>query len=137
MMEQREKLIELLCEFRAGNAVIVADRDEAQHIADYLLANGVLVLPYKAGDKVWIMERDACGDPYDVSGYIFLTECLDYVIVSPSINGSDDIRDIVECHAEETTENYYSELPVFPAVDCYASREEAEKALAEQGGGDE
>lgn len=52
-MEQREKLIELLCEFRAGNAVIVADRDEAQHIADYLIANGVVVLPCNTSVIEW------------------------------------------------------------------------------------
>lgn len=38
-MEQREKLIELLSEYHSGNY------DEAQRIADYLIANGVVVLP--------------------------------------------------------------------------------------------
>lgn len=47
-MTQREKLIELIIESVNGCA-----RHWAEVIADYLLANGVVVLPCKVGDKVY------------------------------------------------------------------------------------
>lgn len=121
MNEQREKLIELLCEFRAGNAVIVADRDEAQHIADYLLANGVVVLPCKVGDTV-------------------------YDIYEALHNGEGDVRalKVTDTHIHLDKRNkawiiiggYYFATDDFGKT-VFLTREEAEKALAKRKGGGE
>lgn len=57
-MTDREKLIELMnCWARANN-----DGVEAESVADYLLANGVIVPPCKVGDVVW----DRNGEPHKV-----------------------------------------------------------------------
>ena len=49
-MEQRERLIEIIQSSVGGCA-----RNWAEVIADGLLANGVVVPPYKVGQKVWIV----------------------------------------------------------------------------------
>lgn len=52
-MEQRERLIELLdtnCGF--------TDEQPAEKLADYLLANGVIVLPCNVGDTVYQLGGD-------------------------------------------------------------------------------
>lgn len=54
MMTQKEKLIELLSERHSGSY------DEALRIADFLIANGVVVLPCKVGDTVYQIGRDFC-----------------------------------------------------------------------------
>lgn len=48
-MEQREKLIELL-----DQNFGYVEEQPAKNLADYLLANGVVVLPCKVGDYVYI-----------------------------------------------------------------------------------
>ena len=46
----KEKLIDLLSDYGY-------DDDEGVHIADYLLANGVIVLPCKVGDTVYLKKE--------------------------------------------------------------------------------
>ena len=52
--KQRERLIELIIASVKGCA-----RNWAETIADYLLANGVIVPPCKVGDTVWDTEGNA------------------------------------------------------------------------------
>ncbi len=52
-MEQREKLIELL-------APTQLTYEEAVDMADFLIANGVVVLPCKVGYTVYVIEREYC-----------------------------------------------------------------------------
>ena len=60
-MNEREKLIELLKKAPYGaNAITLSDKHKDSilgEIADYLLENGVVVLPCKVGDMVYIFER--------------------------------------------------------------------------------
>lgn len=81
------------------------------------------------GNNVWVVERGEIGEPYDVSGYMFLAQVGDYVILSAYINDLDDLGSTMTYHAEETADNYDTSLAVFPAADCYLSREEADAAL--------
>ena len=48
--KQRERLVELIIASVNGCA-----RNWAEHITDYLLANGVIVPPCKVGDKIYIV----------------------------------------------------------------------------------
>lgn len=61
-MTQKEKLIELLSEHHSGNY------NEAQRIADYLLANGVFVLPCKVGDTLYRIIKPKYTKPFVWSG---------------------------------------------------------------------
>ncbi len=91
----------------------------------------------RAGDEVFILERDEEGVACDVSGYMFLAEVGGRVIVTAYINNMDDLDGILEYHVEETAENYDTDLAVFPAEDCYATREAAHAALREEKGDDD
>ena len=57
MNKQRERLVELLSgyykEYAGGIFVFSIPDEEAEEIADYLLANGVIVPPCKVGDMVY------------------------------------------------------------------------------------
>ena len=59
-MTDKEKLIELLkkADENADSKLITDYEDAVADIADYLLANGVIVPPCKVGDKVFIIEKE-------------------------------------------------------------------------------
>lgn len=96
-------------------------------LADYLLANGVIVPPCKVGDKVWVINRDE--DDYD--GYMFLAQSGNVVIVSPFVNDY-DTSETLDYFVRKTLDGMDADLYVFPLEDCYTSKEEAEKALKER-----
>ena len=55
----RERLIELLMDSEAFND---ADgKEDAKHIADHLLANGVIVPPCKVGDTIYALQKERSG----------------------------------------------------------------------------
>lgn len=62
-MNERERLIELILECDKSNEVLNCfnerprKRQAAEIIADYLLANGVIVPPCKVGDTVWVISE--------------------------------------------------------------------------------
>lgn len=105
---------------------IEAERDRYKKAeADGRLA----VLPCAPGTEVWAVERDEDGCAVDVSGYMFLAKAGDAVILTAYINDLDNAQDTLAYHMRETARNYETNLVVFPADDCYTTREEAEKAL--------
>ncbi len=89
------------------------------------------------GTGVWVVNRDEYGEACDVSGYMFLAEVSGFVILTDYISDLESLGDTMAYHAAETSENYDTNLAVFPADDCYLTREEAEAALeAERSNGD-
>ena len=70
----KERLIELLrnippIEATVGGRANGKTYKTMEHIADYLLANGVIVLPCKVGDEVWAI-RDYRGTKYAQRGFV-------------------------------------------------------------------
>lgn len=109
---------------------------EPEHIRELLQsrAGGRMVVQKAVpGSQVWIMERDECGDPYDISGYMFFASIGNAVIVSPFLSGIKDLEETLDYYIEITAEEYSSDLAAFPNEDCYLTREEAEAALAKKG----
>lgn len=124
-MTERERLIKLIeqcschysppCTGECGEChnVEMYDRN-IEHIADHLLANGVIVPPCKVGDKVYYLCRDQetyewyiCErEVYSISVY----ENSTHIYVSPIIS--------------------FAEIQI--GVLVFLTREEAEKALAER-----
>ena len=103
-----------------------------EHLRDLLQAekDGTVVANKASpGGQVWIIERDDCGDPYEISGYMFLASTGNAVIVTAYINSLEDLEETLGYHIQETAENYETDLAVFPEEDCYLTREEAEAAL--------
>lgn len=90
------------------------------------------VLPCAPGAEVWVVDRDEDGYAVDVYGYMFLAKAGDAVILTPYINDLDNAQDILAYHMNETTENYETNLMVFPAYDCYTTREKAEEAMEQE-----
>ncbi len=89
-------------------------------------------LHLQPGETVWAVELDADLVPEDVTGFLFLAQVQGYVIAAAEPYGYDDLADELEYFAEETREGMSEELMVFPAQDCYATREEAEAAAEKE-----
>lgn len=89
----------------------------------------VVQKPPIPGDTIWIIERDECEEPIEISGYMFFAFVGRAAIVSSFINDSETLEETVEYHIEETLNNFDTDLSVFPKNDCYLTREEAEAAL--------
>lgn len=108
----RDRLIELLMGSEAFNG---ADgKADAKHIADYLLANGVIVPPCKVGDMAYfILEDEEEGEKYIESQRIN----------DVSTRGLFVSTSIVEENSNEFEP--YSEL----GKTVFLTREEAEQAL--------
>ena len=122
-MTERERLIELLNEIRCFNSVY--------DVADYFLANGVIVTPCKVGDKVYlILKKTRFG----------------YILAEPKLVEADIIsirlytnkRFILCAEYEEIGYDYsiHKEVKSFKLSDIgttvFPTREEAEKALKER-----
>lgn len=103
--------------------------ERLQELAQAEQDGRLVVPPCKVGDTVWIIERDECEEPIEISGYMFFAFVGRAVIVSAFINDSKTLDETVEYHIEETSRNYDTDLSVFPQNDCYLTREEAEAAL--------
>lgn len=129
MTNMRDRLISLL-NVAVGDSNIT--ENEVKIIAEYLLDNGVTVPSYKAGDTVYIIEYDDDGVAEDYTGYMFLAQTTNAVIVTPFINDY-DLYQTVEDLIQETAETMDCDLCVFPLERCYATKEEAQKVLRESG----
>ena len=126
-MEQRERLIELLL-----NVDYALDtdgrkaRDSAEFIADFLLANGVIVPPCKVGDTVYVIMETSCED---IDGVY--TTCEFYNLKSENLctlpKGKCPYRyRIAECYVNEM--NLLSFTAKWGKT-VFTSREEAEAEL--------
>lgn len=63
----KERLIQMLQEAE-GQAAYYDKNDMYDMIADYLLDNGVIVLPCKIGDTVWFKSKwQSCIEPYEIT----------------------------------------------------------------------
>lgn len=89
---------------------------------------------FTPGCAVWVVERDECGSPVDVSGYMFITDVIEYAILTAYINDLETIEETLEYHEQECWENYDTDLFVAKLSDCYSCREFAEEAMREEVG---
>jgi hypothetical protein len=89
---------------------------------------------FTPGCKIYLVERDECGYPVDVSGYMFVTDVLEYAILTAYINDLKTIEETLEYHEQECWENYDTDLVVAKLSDCYSCFEFAEEAMREEVG---
>lgn len=127
-MTERERLVELLNNSLTGSVGLSSLLSES--IADYLLANGVIIPPCKIGDDVWVIDRED-GEAVGVSCVIFLAKSKGCIIATAHINDY-DIDETIYYHIDETQDEYDTDLMVYSDDDCFLTREEAEKALEER-----
>ena len=81
-MNDRDRLIELLDGFVFGTQIAVNsvewDSTKVKELADYLLANGVIVPPCEIGQKIWYVYKHYDGRPDIEEGKIsMLTQKTD------------------------------------------------------------
>ena len=93
------------------------------------------VQTFSPGQVVWVVERDEDGNQCDVTGYVFVTSVNNVALVSPVINGSTAINDILREHVSRTAMECTGFLEAYPIADCYESKEVAKKALEDNGNG--
>lgn len=120
-MNERERLIEILKDNQGDSTYYMTD-EAVQSVSDVLLENGVVVLPCKVGDTVYIVHNTAESIELDC-----LETCI-YETVIDSIH----ISGIVEYHM------FYKKI-IHPDCDFFSdkdigktvflTKEEAEKAL--------
>ncbi len=84
---------------------------------------------HKAGDTVYLIERDEGGEPVDFSGYMFLSAVGNAVIVSSFIDDIKTLEDTLNVHINDTANEEYVNLHVFPKDDCYSTMAEAEAII--------
>lgn len=87
----------------------------------------------KPGAEVAVVERDEAGEAVEATRYMFLAVAKEFVICSPFIACADGCKDIdgtLLYHAQETAEDYDTDLCVFSIEDCYENIEEAKEAFA-------
>lgn len=117
MSSDRDRLIELLVNFRKPDNPItqMAERMIIERIADYLLANGVIVPPCKVGDKVYL---PCLNDWGDIENYTITEFVLD----------NDGLLFVVDDEDRET--HPIEEI----GTDVFLTKEEADKKLEERNG---
>ena len=118
----RERLIELIesrtcrnnfCQPSCENCENVPLQDiEVERLADYLLANGVIVPPCKVGDKIYYIDK--------------YTNCVEEDTVKFFTVTKDGIKPILEFHNTKFWKYYKWGKTVF------LTKEEAENALKER-----
>lgn len=125
----RDRLIELIRKAKSNmwGKTATCELERNMLFADYLLANGVILPPCEVGEEIWVIDRED-GEAVDVSAVRFLAKSKNCIIATAWINDY-DIDETLEYHINETQDNFDTDLKVYPAEDCFATREEAEQAL--------
>ena len=128
----RDRLIELINNFYDEYFDICPEcDDESACIADYLLDNGVIVLPCKIGDTVFEVEKNCLNCPhYTDAGYSDWCECKlddDKLMFEVDFDG-DCVYEIIETKFEYRMIDRVGKT-------VFLTRDEAEQALAEVANG--
>ena len=117
-MTERERLIEIICEGLAQNCggnCTLPNKMYCQNchiLADYLLANGVIVPPCKVGDTVYFVHRGRIKQ-LEIHNITYSSKYKDFYLYFVSDDGS------------ESNINYNH----FIGYKLFLTKEEAEKAL--------
>lgn len=126
MKLMRDRLVELLQNFAdgtvTGNGTIV-DRTKVEDVADFLLANGVIVPPCKVGDTVYRIVKMGTGIHYKQIGRCGIGHTQGYKIVPCEEKIKRFIRSVT------VTKNNLFDICENFGKTVFLTKEEAEKAL--------
>lgn len=131
-MTERERLIELL------DIIIQPGEKTLGDIADYLIANGVIVLPCKVGDIVWKIEDVWYLDDKKTWTHHYEKEVLEFMVRSMSISCNSKgvwTKKIRICQVKNGETIDHQRNIEFEEIGktVFLTREEAEKALKKRG----
>ena len=93
-----------------------------QHTADYLLANGVVCLPCKVGDKVWFIEKGGYHFPRISHGYVQHFDVRE-------MRGLGLTKNVVVQPIDTLEDRLYFFMFKWVGDSFFLTREEAERAL--------
>lgn len=121
-MTDRNKLIELLCKAPLGFKTFENQyyKSTISKIADYLIANGIIVLPCKVGDKVYIVKSRTSDDKN-----LYIIEDVVKRIVFDKSEDTGFIHSRIEFFNTSSISDWLFQ-------NIFLTREEAEKALEEK-----
>lgn len=133
MMSERNRLTRLIGGFVFGTQIAVNSIEwngaKVKELADYLIANGVIVTPCKVGDTVFILDDVSYGE-YVITEFCIGTLQELRAFAKCGINGYKDIQDCPEHYCgQEFCSTSFSCKDFGKTV--FLTREEAEKALKE------
>ena len=128
-MTDRERLIDLMIEAKRTEP---ETGSFAEHLADYLLEHGVIVLPCKVGDKLFILYDDDYGE-YECSELCIGVLQELRVFAKCGISGYKNIQECPEYYCGQTFCSTSFTRKDFGKT-VFLTREEAEQALQERDG---
>ena len=106
------------------------ERVNLDHLQE--MANRERSRQFVPGDTVWAVERDENGNACEPSGYMYLARVDHFAILSAFIDDLEGLDETIAYLADDTAENYDTDLYVFPLSDVYREKEEAEIALEKE-----
>lgn len=122
-MSKRERLTELIDGFVFGTQIAVNSIEwnsaKVKELADYLIANGVIVPPCKVGDTVYVIYNGYVTCAYVLSFYIDKDGGMFDLCIKTKEEYALGLKKVID-------KNY-------TFSDIFLTREEAEKALKEKG----
>lgn len=88
---------------------------------------------FRVGQWIWCIEVvDDCWDEAEVSGFLFMAECGDYVIASPEYaHWEDDFESQLEEMCEESFKEHGVEVYILKKDYCFETQNQAEDYLNE------
>lgn len=81
------------------------------------------------GDTVWVVHDDGYCIGSGVSGFMFLSLVCGYVIACPFEEDVDTASGMLQYLSDETNEEGYTEVVIFPKKVCFSTREDAYAVL--------
>lgn len=123
-MNERERLIELINEYKENNN----NGGSNGGLVDYLLENGVVVLPCKVGDTVYIVHNTAESIELDCSETCIYTTVIDSIHMSGIVEYHMLYKKIIHPDCD-----FFSDKDIGKTV--FLTKEEAEQAIQALKGG--
>lgn len=117
------------CDRAAQQLAPHTDVTRLKELADADQLKRINILPFTPGSSVWVVERDEDGNACDYSGFCFIGIAGAYVIVSPSVYGLDTFDELMEYHSDQTAQEAFVDLSVYPLRDCYQFKQQAKDAF--------
>jgi hypothetical protein len=134
--KQRERLVELLkkADESASNKMITDYEDAIKDNADYLIANNVVVLPWKKGDTLYSVTRLVDGklEPYQINVEEHKFKEIRYFIICENDNFLDSCWGKSLFADKEEAEKYAKNMAEQLVLKAKEHLEKAENVLKER-----
>ena len=80
---------------------------------------------FKPGDLIWVIEKDEYGDVAEVSVFLFMAKCSNYIICCSKYNSCESFEEQLEEMANESEEYQGIDVYMFKKEYCFKTQDEA------------